>query len=77
MGEDKPGWYHAGTGRLRYMDAHAWTEQYKPIEGLQTAPTPSGALTGDGSAERRAQLAVDETSVVVCLSTEGPITTVE
>ena len=40
MGEDKPGWYYVGTGKLRYNDGDGWTDQYKPIEGPRTETTP-------------------------------------
>ena len=40
MGEDKPGWYYVGTGKLRYNDGDGWTDQYQPIEGPRTETTP-------------------------------------
>ncbi|MFC4244200.1 pyridoxal-phosphate dependent enzyme [Gryllotalpicola reticulitermitis] len=55
------------------------------METLASAGVPSGpsgaaaftgiraALTGAGAAERRAQLGIDASSTIVCLSTEGPI----
>jgi hypothetical protein len=35
MGGEKPGWYYAGNGQLRYHDGDGLTDQYKPIEGPQ------------------------------------------
>lgn len=33
MSEEKAGWYYVGDGRLQYMDADGWTDQYTLADG--------------------------------------------
>ncbi|HET7740091.1 MAG TPA: hypothetical protein VFL67_05530 [Mycobacterium sp.] len=49
MEENKrAGWYYVGGGRLRFMDAEGWTDQYRDIDKRPPASPPTVSSASDG-----------------------------